>query len=101
MGATIDVNLLVCCGSKVNAEVRLDHQAFARRIILVDAIINLAFAGLCVFELAFLGFNVGTLIGVISTTIISFWAMSILLRAELIFARGGRRVVLNYFYYSW
>ena len=63
--------------------------------------VDLIFASLCVYEIAFIGFNVGTLIGLISTSIISLWAMSILLRAELIFSRGGKRVIMHYFIYSW
>lgn len=101
MTVTIDVNLLVCCGSKVNAEVIYDDEIFARRTIYFDATINLIFAGLCVFELAFLGFNTATVIGLVTTSIISLWAMSILLRAELIFNRGGKQVIMHYFYYSW
>lgn len=70
-------------------------------MIIFDAVINLLFAGLCVFELSVVGFNVGTMVGLISTSIISLWAMSILLRAELIWARGGKHVVMHYFFFSW
>lgn len=79
----------------------MSMQLFANRMIMFDAVVNLVFACLCVFELVAIGFNVGTLVGLVSTSIISFWAMSILLRAEVIWAKGGKKVVMHYFFYSW
>jgi hypothetical protein len=70
-------------------------------MIVFDSMVNVVFAALCVFELAFIGFNVATLIGLVTTSTTFLWAMSILVRAELIFARGGKRVVMNFFLYSW